>query len=543
MPQTIWNPKEGETATLYTERSAGKIYYHCGLVPDADHYRAAIGAHLRVETSDDGVAWSASEVISDASVFQWCEWDLATPGNYVRVTALDGDTVISEIGLVSEYFGGVTSFTVDSESEGAEFLNDEQEMVPEYISYENSGYFDEVYHPRTAYEHLIQLEPYENSHPPLGKYIISLGILMFGLNPFGWRFMGTLFGVLMLPVLYHLTKRLFGQSWLSAFSTALFALDFMHFTQTRLATIDTYAVFFILLMYDAMVCFVQKDLLTCRMRECLVPLGLSGVLFGLGAASKWTVIYGGAGLAVLFFAKLIVTIKSAWKEKEPRALVWKRSIQLCLWCLLLFVAIPFGIYFASYLPMTMLPHNVDNIWGNFWNYQTNMFNYHSQLQATHPFSSPWYEWPVIKRPIWYSSENLADGAISTIVCLGNPFIWWLGLAAMLCMLVVWLRKPRMLPGIILTGYASVYVPWMLVPRLTFIYHYFTAVPFIILAITWFAYWLVYEKNVSAKVVFFACCGYAMACAVLFAWFFPALSGLPTTYDYTKPLHWFKSWRF
>ncbi len=112
--------------------------------------------------------------------------------------------------------------------------------------------------------------------------------------------MGALFGVLMLPVLYHLIKQLVGKTLLASVGTLLFAFDFMHFTQTRIATIDTYAVFFILLMYDMMVIFMRKDIKTASMRSMILPLALSGIFMGLGAASKWTVLYGAVGLAVLF---------------------------------------------------------------------------------------------------------------------------------------------------------------------------------------------------------------------------------------------------
>ena len=70
----------------------------------------------------------------------------------------------------------------------------------------DSSYFDEIYHPRTALEHLNEIYPYEVSHPPLGKLIMGIGIRAFGMTPFGWRFMGTLLGVLMLPILYIRTS-------------------------------------------------------------------------------------------------------------------------------------------------------------------------------------------------------------------------------------------------------------------------------------------------------------------------------------------------
>ena len=128
-------------------------------------------------------------------------------------------------------------------------LFDEQGTVPAMPTWYNSGYFDEIYHPRTAYEHIRGIYPYEITHPPLGKLIMSLGIQIFGMTPFGWRFMGALFGVGMLPLLYVFLKNLFGKTAVAACGTALFAFDFMHLTQTRIATIDTYGVFFILAMY------------------------------------------------------------------------------------------------------------------------------------------------------------------------------------------------------------------------------------------------------------------------------------------------------
>ena len=109
----------------------------------------------------------------------------------------------------------------DQVDEGASALFDEQEMASTKATYMNSTYFDEIYHPRTALEHLNNVYPYEVSHPPLGKLIISIGIMIFGMVPFGWRFMGTLFGVLMVPVLYVFLKNLFGKTPVAVCGTCL----------------------------------------------------------------------------------------------------------------------------------------------------------------------------------------------------------------------------------------------------------------------------------------------------------------------------------
>ena len=61
----------------------------------------------------------------------------------------------------------------------------------------------------------------------------------------------------------------------------LWAFDCMHFTQTRIATIDVYGVFFILLMFFFMYEYVRQDYFTAPLKDKLKPLALSGVAFGL----------------------------------------------------------------------------------------------------------------------------------------------------------------------------------------------------------------------------------------------------------------------
>ena len=109
------------------------------------------------------------------------------------------------------------------------------------------------------------------------------------MTPFGWRFSGTLVGILMLPAMYRFLKRLFGTGRVPVLGTALLASGFLHYVQTRIATVDSYAVFFILLMYDAMYAWLAEG----KTRD----LARCGVMFGLGVACKWICLYAGAGLA------------------------------------------------------------------------------------------------------------------------------------------------------------------------------------------------------------------------------------------------------
>ncbi len=547
---TSWTPQQGESVVLEADGECATLTYLPGIAPDSAHYAARVGVNIQVETSQDGETWTDCGTLTDGSVFAWKQYQLSTPGRYVRLTALDGSVTLNEASLF--YTGTRVQATVLSRDPAAQALVDEQQVVPAYTTYENSTYFDEIYHARTAYEHILGLEPYENTHPTLGKLIISLGIRIFGMNPFGWRFMGALFGVLMLPVLYHLLKQLFGRTRLCTAGTLLFAFDFMHFTQTRIATIDTYAVFFLLLMYDAMLVFLRRDLLRDSWKKLLPPLLACGVFTGLGIAAKWTAAYGALGLAALFFGKLLFTYWDARRRGEETVPLLMKCGKLCAWCCLFFLALPFGIYFGAFLPITTLSHNTGNLWGAFWNYQVTMFRYHSTLEATHSFASPWYEWPLDIRPIWYFAGDTQEG-YSTISAFGNPLLWWAGIPALGAAACLWWKERFRWAGLVLAGFLSVYLPWVLVPRLTFIYHYFTAVPFLVVALCG-VFSLLYRRGGFARQLTFPggiqCSGatlllaaFTAACLLLFAVYFPVLSGSPTTRDYANALELFETWYF
>lgn len=250
--------------------------------------------------ADDGT--EAEFEIDYGNMFRWRNTTigLTTRNLIVKMTASSPyyGIRINEIAFF-DAAGELLSVTEVGSTSG---LVDEQETVPEARSYLNGMYFDELYHGRTAYENLNNMSIYEWTHPPLGKLILSTGIAIFGMNPFGWRFMGALFGVLMLPILYLFAKRIFKRTDFSLIVTALFAFDCMHFAQTRIATIDTYGLFFILLMYFFMYEYITMDHEKTPFIKTLIPLGLSGISFGLGISSKWIGFYAAAGLAVLLFS-------------------------------------------------------------------------------------------------------------------------------------------------------------------------------------------------------------------------------------------------
>lgn len=422
----------GETHTL------GGIFYYTGSFHDA--YGNYKGYDL--ELSTDGENYTPYGILEQthANTFHWVdrtfsEEDVTEYGEpdarYIRLTAHVYPMELGELCIIdadsSSPIDPASFKTSPVDARGKLF--DEQSLKPDEPTYKNSMYFDEIYHARTAREFLNAEKVYENTHPPLGKTIISLGIALFGMTPFGWRFMGVLFGVLMLPFCYVLIKNMFGKTWLAACGTLIFAFDFMHYVQTRISTIDTYGLFFTILMYFFMYRFLAAGY-DAPARTRLVPLALCGVSFGLGIASKWTCFYAAAGLVVLYLVGAVAEGKRLVSEGRGREFAKKLTAVLAV-SVLFFVVVGFGIYALSYIPFARgngKEFNFATIWAN----QTSMFDYHSKLVATHSYQSSWWQWLLDGRPILYFRRYMGSDTAG-FSSFNSPLVAWAGLLAMVAL--------------------------------------------------------------------------------------------------------------
>lgn len=324
-PQTVWKADEGTDVIidLGETKDVTAVRFFGGIaVGDIGIYdeSAFIGDYFRPDLVEPLAVFSQEY----GEMFKWgkTKEPLNARTRYLILHVESGSVEINEIAVLDG--DKVLPATVYNPQGGAEKLLDEQRAVTTEPSYLNEMYFDEIYHARTAYEILKNddllfregreaaardgYSIYETTHPTLGKLFIAGGIRIFGMTPFGWRFAGTFFGVMILSVLYVFGKRLFRRSDYAFITAALFAVDGMHFAQTRIATIDTYAVFFTLLMFLFMGDYIAEDFDRRPYWKKIALLGLSGVMFGLGVSSKWTCLYSGGGLAVLYFGDLIYNL-------------------------------------------------------------------------------------------------------------------------------------------------------------------------------------------------------------------------------------------
>ncbi len=488
------------------------------------------------------------------SVFAWNQIDLNYRLRYLGIVVTDDESMINEI--VIKHMDGSVILPVNYEEYPALF--DEQELFPDARTYMTGTMFDEVYHGRTAYEFLHGLPAYETTHPHFGKILISLGVLLFGMTPFGWRFVPVMFGIAIIPLMYFFARKLFKEPFIAAATTALLVFDCMHYNLSRIATIDIFAAFFILMMYYYMFRYFQKDsayrcgLLAghnitsvisssssdksasagsfCALSdkfpptEVYTPLALSGISMAFAIATKWTGVYAGAGLAVLFIWYTLTHF--------PK----KQTLRLFLFCCLFFVAIPLVIYTLCFIPVVGYTQ-YDNLIDKTIQGTLSMFDYHYNLEAEHYYSSPFYEWPVIWMPLLDANDIVSADKVSSVSCMGNPLIWWAGIPCVLYVLFSWIFKKDKKAGFLVIAYLAQYVPWMPIKRITFIYHYFPAILFVILMMGYTMADIRKRFLWGKKAITI----YLVTAVICFFLFFPVVSGLPVPQEYGLRLRWLKEW--
>lgn len=531
-PQTFeeFSDNRSVVLTLDKAENISRISAYNGRLPfDGD-------TEYNISVSSDGENFESIGSLNLKSVFKWETLNINESAQYIKISYAHTDPVyIGEIGLFNET-GKLEFLCADAPG-----LCDEQEYAAYESTYMNGTYFDEIYHARTGYEFNCGEDIYEWTHPPLGKLFIALGIKLFKMTPFGWRVAGAVFGVLIIPILYILAKEIFKTRRAATFAAVLLSADFMHFTMSRIATIDSFAAFFALLMFLFMYKFLQTDL--DEMHNALKYLFLAGISFGLGVAVKWTCIYSGAGLCVLFLIHMIklYNIRTQYNDYT------KKTVKILLCCVLYFVVIPFLIYWVSYMPYAFLKSGNEKITVMF-KIQKNMFEYHKDLDATHFFSSMWYQWPIMYKPIWFLSETYAaEGTVSSISAFGNPVIWWSSISAVIVFAAIFVKKIKHGENIrdltfLTVAYLAQYLPWFFVTRVVFIYHYYNSVPFVILILVYVAKYL-YDKSKNKKIVKYSVYAFTVAAIIAFAVFYPVISGAETTQSYANALRWFPTWYF
>jgi dolichyl-phosphate-mannose--protein O-mannosyl transferase len=526
VPLTNWQTTENKTfyIDLGESTSVDTVYF---LVKNGS-------ANVEVYIGSPGNWINSWSLAISNSYYSWNEVNINSPTRYVQFDFQPQPSVeVAEITFLSSDSQSIAITSVTGEfapDPNLSKLVDEQGSVQWPPTYMSETFFDEIYFVRTAEEYLKLQQPYEWTHPPLGKLIIASGISVFGYNPFGWRIMGVIFATLMVPLIYILGKILFG-TWIGAFASAfLLTFDFMHFTMARMATVDTYVVLFALASQLFFLIYL-KGVLKNGWNATVLPLFLAVLFLAFGFSTKWFVLYG-------FTAQLVVL--AVLRLKEVSKMIGRLLPKVNAFLdhpysvIVGFLAVAVLVYFLTYIPDLLAGRTVLDVLG----LQGSMFDYHSSLSATHAFSSSWWSWPFMLKPVWLYVSYLPLSMKSTIALLGNPAVWWVGFTFIILAVKRAVQQKDLACTFITVFFFFQWVPYVFVSRVTFLYHFYLNVPFLCLASAYFLskYWSKTWGKVAA-IAYFA------SVVAMFGLFYSVISGTPAPTSWIDSLKWLNGWSF
>ncbi|OUL34829.1 phospholipid carrier-dependent glycosyltransferase [Nostoc sp. 106C] len=459
----------------------------------------------------------------------------------------------------------------------------------------NTLVFDEVYFAKFGNNYLTHT-PFFNAHPPLSQYIIGIGIWLgshfsFGqesinglvgslLSPWSYRwanaFTGSFIPLVVAAIAYQISHRR-SFALLAGFFTAC---DGLFLVESRYALSNIYIVIFGLL--GQWFLFLALDNQNQRRSLWLVAAGIG---FGASVGTKWNGLWFLLGTYLIWITAWLVhwlhSYLSPSKDatfQEPRIAKVETPLQKLTQLNIFQMVFYLGIIPALIYSLIWIPHlQLDTRYG-FIEVHQQILQFHLHMggnsPTVHPYCAPWYKWPLMTRPMAYYYQtahsftdplpvlgpNLpaADGqVIYDVHAMGNPFLWWSGMAAML-LLVGMLLSKLVIPIIkhkrlsvpanlsvdtwvalyIVLNYAANLLPWVKVTRCVFIYHYICAVVFVFIAIAWFVDQCLrsYYRELRAF-------GVTIAFLILAAFIFwmPIYLGLPLTSNGYKLRMLFNSW--
>lgn len=428
--------------------------------------------------------------------------------------------------------------------------------------------FDEIFYARNACRFVVDTaqcgidDLVSGAHPPLGNWLIGIGIRLFGYDEFGWRIASAMAGTLSVALLYLLVRRLLASQVAPTAATvgasaaaSLLAIDFLHLLQSRVAMLDSFVTLFVI----AAVLFVVldghrrrgprgEDLAAPRWLR-IVSLGrpwrlATGVALGSATAVKWSGGYVAIGLIVLLIAWEVAAARVEGEPPIGRLQAFGRAFRReAAPSLVLLGLIPLVIYVASYAgrvdgSLLALPWREGSAWRAILEHQLAMLRFHTGLAGDHPYESAPWSWLLLKRPVAYSFSD-AGGSFREVLAIGNPLTWWPGAVALAAVTVRWIRSGASIgapEAVLLAAALSTYLPWLILSgsrSQVFIWYLLPTIPFLYGALGLLAAraWSSVSGRVATAVA-------AMAVAASFAFFFPLLTAGSLTPDGWRSRIWF-----
>lgn len=442
----------------------------------------------------------------------------------------------------------------------------------------NQLIFDEIYYIPFALGYLTH-NPVFDAHPPLGKYLIALGLWLGqwpaaqgqwptvvvadqSISLLSGRWINALVGstlpALVAALAYGLSR---GHPHsrrvcFSLVAAVLMALEGLTLVESRLALINLYWLWFGLL---GQVCWIWAKGGLGRLA--------AGISLGAAINGKWN--------GAAFLLGLLLGI---WRHQGHQFPTPWRTGLLYLGIL---PGLTYGLLWVPHLAMTG---------ESFWAVHQYLWSAHQAIGATdlpHPYCSPWFTWPLMLRPIAYFYQDHSAAEVVTIQAMGNPILWWWSTAAILVLGLsgcsgrrtpqnrsqpIGSRSPSEPPcprnslaegdapapsatdeatapppstasaptveSFLVLNYLTQWLPWLLVSRCTFLYHALGMVVFSALALAWLlSGWLGHRHRVHRAIAWILLSLIALG----FLFWLPLFLGWPLSPSALRRRWWIPTW--
>ncbi|MGG7308475.1 dolichyl-phosphate-mannose--protein mannosyltransferase [Curtobacterium sp. AB451] len=424
------------------------------------------------------------------------------------------------------------------------------------------------------------------AHPPLGKYLIGLGMLLFGAdNSFGWRFAVAVLGIATVFLTAVIARSLFRSTLIGTLAGFLLAVDGQAIVLSRVTLLDGILTFFVVLGFGALLldrrwtsrrldAWVARRTAAGRdtlwgpvlwWRPWLIAMGLA---LGLATATKWS------GMYFLAFFAVYSVLTDMMLRKRAGIEFWSSSawLQQAPVSFLLTVPIAAVTYVASWTGWFVSKDGWDRNWidtggerwtgvlswvpdslQNWWHYQSEIYGFNIGLHTPHSYQANPLLWLVMQRPtsMYYVGTNAGqDGCTATrcgeaITGIANPFVWYAAVVAVVALLVLWILRRRWEYAFVLMGVAAGYLPWLLyVDRTVFQFYTIAFEPFMVMALA-AAIGLVLGRRDDPRprrtraVVWVGV--YLGVVVLASAYWLPMWTGMQVPWDFVRSHYWLPSW--
>ena len=404
------------------------------------------------------------------------------------------------------------------------------------------------------------------AHPPLGKWVIASGEHLFGLNSFGWRFGVAVMGTLLVLVTTRVAIRLLRSIWFGALAGFLLAIDGLAIVMSRTELLDGIMATFVMLGVACLI--LDRDYARDRLSRKLNPESKyggrftwhpwripAGIFLGLAIATKWSALWYLASLGIL----TVIWEYSFRKKRLAKRPIMGTLLRDTWWAKIQLLVPAFLVYLASWTGWIITtggwgrnPESTGlvNTFKSLFEYHKQIWNFHINLVTDHSYESYALSWPILLRPTsFFYKENLPNCASSNcaaeVLAIGNPLIWWLGVIALILVLLNFLRSRNWRSGTILLLFLAGWAPWLLLPDRTMFYFYsIVYLPFLVIAIAYIAntiYWGFNLKHLNMN-VFLAVGGFILIAIIsVSVYYYPLWTAISLPKEDWLMRMWLKSW--